>query len=104
MTDKEDRREKAKLVLADRLKNLQAAGFLGFEDIVDHLQNTNTLAHCIANLAKAVGFDKIYGARPVKRVIQNKIEDELALQIIEGRLPTGQIITVGIKDGRLSVK
>ncbi|KKT39972.1 hypothetical protein A3K29_03685 [Candidatus Collierbacteria bacterium RIFOXYB2_FULL_46_14] len=50
------------------------------------------------------GFDKIYGARPVKRVIQNKIEDELALQIIEGRLPTGQIITVGIKDGRLSVK
>jgi len=32
------------------------------------------------------GFDQVYGARPVKRVIQNKIEDELALQIIEGKI------------------
>ncbi|HCQ31036.1 TPA: type VI secretion system ATPase TssH [Candidatus Collierbacteria bacterium] len=50
------------------------------------------------------GFDKIYGARPIKRVLQNKIEDELALQIIEGRLQVGKKISVGIKDGSLSVK
>ena len=32
------------------------------------------------------GFDPLFGARPLKRVIQNKILDELALQIIEGKI------------------
>jgi len=36
-------------------------------------------------LAKT-GFDPVFGARPLKRVIQNEIVDELALQIIEGKL------------------
>ena len=50
------------------------------------------------------GFDKIYGARPVKRVLQNKIEDELALQIIEGKLKPGTPITVSIVNSKLLIK
>jgi len=37
------------------------------------------------------GFNPIYGARPLKRVIQSKILDELALRIIEGKIKKGKI-------------
>jgi ATP-dependent Clp protease ATP-binding subunit ClpB len=50
------------------------------------------------------GFDKIYGARPVKRVLQNKIEDELALQIIEGKLKPGMPIKISFVDGKLNIE
>ena len=50
------------------------------------------------------GFDKIYGARPIKRVLQNKIEDELALEIIEGKLQPGVQITVSIVNSKLVIK
>jgi len=63
-----------------------------------------TFDKSVSDYVALFGFDKIYGARPVKRVLQNKIEDELALQIIEGKLQIGRNISVGIKDGRLSVK
>ena len=35
------------------------------------------------------GFDPVYGARPLKRAIQNLVLDELALQIVEGKVKTG---------------
>ena len=40
------------------------------------------------------GFDPIYGARPLKRVIQNDIMDELALEIIEGKIRNGSNVKV----------
>ena len=61
MADMDDRREKAKLVLAERLRTLQAAGFLDFEDVVRHLEVSGFIGHCVTKLAKAIGFDKIYG-------------------------------------------
>lgn len=38
------------------------------------------------------GFDPVYGARPLKRVIQDKLVDELALQIIENKIKPGQTV------------
>jgi len=54
-----ERLEKSKLVLADRLKTLQAADFVTFEDIVRHVKEY--LAHGLTMLAKLVGFDQIAG-------------------------------------------
>jgi ATP-dependent Clp protease ATP-binding subunit ClpB len=53
------------------------------------------------------GFDLTFGARPLKRVIQNMILDELALQIIEGKIHEGDKVTIdiGMKDAvEISVK
>lgn len=47
------------------------------------------------------GFDPVYGARPLKRVINDLILDELAMQIVEGRLKTGQTVRAGLKDGKV---
>ncbi|KKR21454.1 MAG: ATP-dependent chaperone ClpB [Parcubacteria group bacterium GW2011_GWE2_39_37] len=46
------------------------------------------------------GYDPTFGARPLKRLIQNKILDELALEIIEGKIKGGNevLIDLGIKD------
>ncbi|MFA6393785.1 MAG: AAA family ATPase [Patescibacteria group bacterium] len=46
------------------------------------------------------GFDITYGARPLKRVIQNQILDELAMRIIEGKIKEGDKVTIdlGAKD------
>ncbi len=49
----------------------------------------------------AKGYDPVYGARPLKRVIQDTILDELALQIIEKKILPGSHITVDLKDGRV---
>lgn len=47
------------------------------------------------------GFDEIFGARPLKRVIQQEILDELALKIIEGDVLQGQTVHVAVKNGAL---
>jgi ATP-dependent Clp protease ATP-binding subunit ClpB len=51
-------------------------------------------------LAK-VGFDPVYGARPIKRVIQKQILDPLAMQVLEGRFSEGDNIEVKILDDEI---
>ncbi|MDD5470103.1 MAG: AAA family ATPase, partial [Candidatus Peribacteraceae bacterium] len=50
------------------------------------------------------GYDPAYGARPLKRLIQNEILDELSLQIIEGKVQDGDTVSIGVKDGKVSFK
>jgi ATP-dependent Clp protease ATP-binding subunit ClpA len=44
------------------------------------------------------GFDPVYGARPLKRVIKNKIEKEIAKRILGGEFRPGDTINIGIED------
>ncbi|HEX3840001.1 MAG TPA: ATP-dependent chaperone ClpB [Acidimicrobiales bacterium] len=53
-----------------------------------------------AYLAHA-GFDPDYGARPLRRVIQREVEDQLAMALLEGRYPEGSTVTVDEKDGAI---
>ena len=54
----------------------------------------------LAQLAKA-GFDPVYGARPLKRAIQQSIENPLAKQILEGRFAAKDIIRVEYRGGAM---
>jgi ATP-dependent Clp protease ATP-binding subunit ClpB len=49
------------------------------------------------------GFDPTYGARPLKRVIQKEIQDQLAMKILEGKFKEGDTVTVDLdaKKGEL---
>jgi ATP-dependent Clp protease ATP-binding subunit ClpB len=49
------------------------------------------------------GYDPVYGARPLKRVIQRELQNPLAQQILEGRIPDGSIVHVGAGDGGLMI-
>jgi ATP-dependent Clp protease ATP-binding subunit ClpB len=54
----------------------------------------------ITELAK-VGFDPVYGARPLKRAIQSEIENPLAKAILEGRFAPKETIYVDYRGGRM---
>jgi ATP-dependent Clp protease ATP-binding subunit ClpB len=51
-------------------------------------------------LAEA-GFDPVYGARPLKRAIQQQVENPLAQQILQGRFKPGDSIEIGVDDNGL---
>ncbi len=50
------------------------------------------------------GYDPVYGARPLKRVIQKNLQDQLATLILEGRLKEGETAHVEVKDGKLAIE
>ncbi len=49
----------------------------------------------------AAGFDPVYGARPLKRAIQQQVENPLAQEILAGKFGPGDTIEVGVADDRL---
>ncbi len=51
-------------------------------------------------LAEA-GFDPVYGARPLKRAIQQQVENPLAQEILQGKFKPGDVIEVGVKGQQL---
>ncbi|HSG59569.1 MAG TPA: ATP-dependent chaperone ClpB [Woeseiaceae bacterium] len=48
------------------------------------------------------GFDPVYGARPLKRAIQQQVENPLAQEILQGRFRPGDVIEVGVAEDRLA--
>jgi len=51
-----------------------------------------------------VGFDEVYGARPLKRVINDLITDEIALQIVEGKIKPNDKIMVDFKNSKVIIE
>ena len=82
----------AKIQLAHVEKRLEERGYE--MDISDS---------ALEQLAK-VGFDPIYGARPLKRAIQQEIENPLAQQILSGKLVPGKKIHLDVDDGNIVAK
>lgn len=62
-----------------------------------HLKLTDDLVKYFA----AVGFDDTFGARPLKRLIDERLLDELALQIIEGKILPGDSVTPVVKNEKI---
>ncbi|CNH71040.1 protein disaggregation chaperone [Yersinia thracica] len=50
------------------------------------------------------GFDPVYGARPLKRAIQQEIENPLAQQILSGKLIPGVPVTLDVENGHIIAK
>ncbi|CZR22046.1 Heat shock protein F84.1 [Legionella pneumophila] len=55
-------------------------------------------SEALSHLAEA-GFDPVYGARPLKRTIQQKLENPLAQSLLTGKFKSGDTIIVSYKDG-----
>jgi ATP-dependent Clp protease ATP-binding subunit ClpB len=50
-----------------------------------------------------LGYDPTYGARPLKRVIQKRLVDKLALAMLEGEFGEGDVVEVDVADGDLAI-
>ena len=49
------------------------------------------------------GYDPVYGARPLKRVIQRSLQNPLATLLLEGRIKDGENVEVSVENGELSI-
>ena len=56
------------------------------------------------DLVSRKGFDPIYGARPLRRVIQSDVEDLVAEEILEGRITSGDTVLVSARDGKITAE
>ncbi len=50
------------------------------------------------------GYDREYGARPLRRLIEQEIEDRLAEQFLEGSIPHGSVVTISAREGKLTFR
>jgi len=66
-------------------------------------QLTLTLTDKALDLLGNIGFDPVYGARPLKRAIQQQLENPLAREILEGRFQPGDTVAVDATAGRLVI-
>ncbi|MGO1718893.1 MAG: ATP-dependent chaperone ClpB [Luteimonas sp.] len=87
---KEQIREIAKIQMAGLEKRLSERG-LGIE-----------VSEAAFELLGNVGFDPVYGARPLKRAIQQQLENPLASRILAGEFGSGDLIRVDAGDGQLA--
>ena len=67
------------------------------DDLDLHLHLGEGVLDKIADL----GFDPVYGARPLKRAIQQKLENPLAQKVLGGNYPPGAAINVDLEDGEI---
>ncbi len=80
-------------------KNIESIARIQLKVLIERLQKMDLTMDvseaAIAELAK-VGFDPVYGARPLKRAIQQRIENPLSKLLLEGRFPPKSTIPVDV--------
>ncbi len=69
--------------------------------LAEHQLGLEVSDEALAQLA-VVGFDPVYGARPLKRAIQSRIENPLAQDLLAGKFLPGDVIRVTVENGKLS--
>ncbi len=93
-------------------KNLSARDLveivdLQLEKLVQRLKERDIILKIsdpVKDLLVEKGYDPIYGARPLKRAIQELIIDELAMQIIEGQIKSGQSVELVLVNKQIKTK
>ncbi|AEC01468.1 ATP-dependent chaperone ClpB [Parasphaerochaeta coccoides] len=57
----------------------------------------------VTDYIASIGYDENFGARPVKRAIQNAIENPLAVRLLGGDVAEGSVIALSVKDGDVTI-
>ena len=87
-------KENIRKIVTILLKNLE-------KRCQEQLNITLKVTGAAKDLIADAGFDSKYGARPLRRAIQTKIEDEMATEILEGRIKAGDTVQVKVKDKKI---
>jgi len=87
----------------DMMKEIVA---IQIEDIKKRLSQQNLKLEVSPSLIthlQNVGFDPVYGARPLQRIMNELMIDEIALQVIEGKIKSGDLITADYKGNKVVI-
>lgn len=85
----------------DNIKNIIDIFLMDVKDRLKDKNITLSLTDKAKNLIAKEGYDPYYGARPLKRYIENTLEIKLAYDIIKGTIKEGSNITVDEEDGEI---
>ncbi|ETT01968.1 ATP-dependent chaperone ClpB [Providencia sp. PROV188] len=83
------------------IANIQLARL--YKRLEEHGYEVTATAAALEKIGEA-GFDPIFGARPLKRAIQQEIENPLAQEILSGRLIPGKPITLDVENDEIVAK
>ena len=75
------------------IKNIAKNLLKGLENRLASIEVTMSFDNSVTDFVAKAGFDKVYGARPLKRTIQTKIEDVLSEKILEKEIEKGKCYT-----------
>ncbi|MBE7937808.1 ATP-dependent Clp protease ATP-binding subunit [Ligilactobacillus salivarius] len=77
------------------------------KNIIDRIKEQNInlkITPAAIDIVAEAGFDAEYGARPIRCVLQDKIEDLLSEELLAGNIETGATVTIGAKKGEITIK
>nr|WP_180375861.1 ATP-dependent Clp protease ATP-binding subunit [Ligilactobacillus salivarius] len=77
------------------------------KNIIERIKEQNInlkITPAAIDIVAEAGFDAEYGARPIRRVLQDKIEDLLSEELLAGNIETGATVTIGAKKGEITIK
>lgn len=86
----------------DEIKQIAVKMLKTLENRLDKMNiKINFTDNAVSEIADK-GFDENYGARPLRRAIQNEIEDPLSEQMLEGKVKDGAVVTCDFADGQFT--
>ena len=89
----------------DHIRSIVTLLFTDLEKrCLDQMNITLKVRTAVRDLIADKGFDQKYGARPLKRAIQNMVEDPLAEELLAGRVKTGDQVTVTLTKDKITFK
>ena len=88
-------------------ENIRAIASIQLERLAKRMETRGyelVFTEALLDFIGEVGYDPIYGARPLKRAIQQEIENSLAQQVLSGQLLPGKVVTVDYVDGKVQAR
>ena len=88
-------------------ENIRAIASIQLESLARRMETRGyeiVFSEDLIDFIGEVGYDPVYGARPLKRAIQQEIENPLAQQILSGSLIPSSTVTVDYVDGKVTAK
>ncbi|HID20316.1 MAG TPA: hypothetical protein EYP28_05210, partial [Methanophagales archaeon] len=85
----------------DEIKKIVEIQLRYLHDRLAERKITISVSESVKELIASKGFDPVFGARPIKRMIQRMIEDPLSLKILNGEFKAGDEIKMDVSDGTI---
>lgn len=96
------------IVIFDRIhpESMRAIVDVQLEKVVRQVKDSRDITlnfdNSVRDMLARYGYDPSFGARPLKRLIQKRVLDPLALELIDGRIHDGDIVKVAAVDDRIA--
>jgi ATP-dependent Clp protease ATP-binding subunit ClpA len=71
--------------------------------MISNLGYNITFDETVTDFISKVGFDDVYGARPLKRAIQDKVEDLLSEEVLTGKMVEGKTYNIKVDNDEIKI-